>query len=380
MSRGRALLCGFTMAVSCLGPLAAPPAAHAGLPTAGGCSADAELKVGDYGTSVICLQYALGMIGLSDLPINGIFDDATSGLVRWFQATHPPLRVDGRAGPQTLAALGIYSGRTVGGVVATQCTADATIRPGDASPSARCLQESLRELGLYDAAITGVSDRATVEALKRYQIDTPPLDVDGWAGPRTLAALGIWSGKTGVLSANGTVVFSTGGSTPGGTAPFGPWPAPVQFEDFWSLTADGIPYYGKGQACTRAQADVIAFQFAKDGADIATQQWAVYIASREGGCRFDAVNQNPVTQDDSHCTFQLNALAGMFAPTAELGRRGWTAENVKTSLDNCADAASDLWVYCGRGPWTPPYSCRPPWKDAATTVPAIGDVAADGGG
>ena len=367
--RWRATLAGIVGALSCLGPLASPPV-QADQPAALGCVADAELKIGDYGTSVVCLQYALGMIGLSDRPINGIYDEATSHLVSWFQATHPPLRVDGRAGAQTLAALGIWSGKTMDGATEEQCTADATIVPGDTSQSVRCLQDALAELGLYEGKLTGVSDSGTVEALKRYQASTRPLQPDGIAGPQTLAVLGIWSGRAGLSSVNGTVVFSNAdappaGSIPIGPVPGGPWPAPIQPLTNWALTTDGIPVYGNRTPCTRAQADVIAYQFGKDGADIATQQWAVYIATREGGCRYQAVNQNAATQDDSHCTFQLNVLAGMFAPTGELGRLGWTAENVKVSLDNCADAASDLWVYCGRGPWTPPYSCRPPWKDSA---------------
>ncbi|CAB4885621.1 unannotated protein [freshwater metagenome] len=143
-------------------------------------------------------------------------------------------------------------------------------------------------------------------------------------------------------------------------APRGPWPAPVQDEAKWSLTLDGIPYFAARPACTVHQADIIADQFALDGADAATQQWAVYIASREGGCNYRAVTVNAATRDDSHCTFQLNVLSGTFAPTGELGRHGWTADLVQRSLTACADAASDLWTSCGRGPWTPPYACRPP--------------------
>lgn len=340
--------------------------AQAGLPSVGACLADGELSMGDTGADVICLQFALGMLHMSTQPLTGTFDQATADSVRFFQASNPPLRVDGRAGPQTLAALGIWSGKSGAGVVIIPCRSDATIRPGDSGASVVCLQDTLRELGLYDGVSTGTSDASMVEALKRYQSETPPLQVDGWAGPRTLAAMGIWSGTADGVSALLTAI------TPG-IAPAGPWPAGVQDQPNWNVNAQGIPYYGNRGACSLADANMIAFQFARDGADIATQQWAVYIASREASCNYGAVNLNLATQDDSHCTFQLNALAGMFNPGASLGRLGWTADKVKESMENCANAASDLWVYCGRGPWTPPYSCRPPWKDIAAAATIAGN-------
>jgi peptidoglycan hydrolase-like protein with peptidoglycan-binding domain len=346
------------MLLACLAGFGAT-AASASLPAVGACQADAELTLFDKGPSVICLQFALGMLHISNAPITGVFDKATLDAVMWFQATHPPLRADGRAGARTLAAMGIWSGKTSSSVVGAQCRADATIQPGQRSMSVRCMQDTLRELGLFQGVSSGIDDPATVDALKRYQRATPPLQVDGWAGPRTLAAMGIWSGNaTGKLR--------------GGVAPPGPWPAPPQDEPFWNSTKDGVPYYGYRTPCSRGDANMIAYQFAKDGADVATQQWAVYIASREGGCRYDAVNVNMATLDDSHCSFQLNALAGMFDPGSSLGRLGWTVDTVKLSMENCANAASDLWVYCGRGPWTPPYSCRPPWGDPVAAVPADG--------
>ncbi|HRE00986.1 MAG TPA: peptidoglycan-binding domain-containing protein [Ilumatobacteraceae bacterium] len=240
------------------------------------------------------------------------------------------------------------------------------------------LQETLATLGLFDGTANGVARDDTEEAIRRYQAATRSLTADGLAGPNTLAALGIWSGSTSVAWINGAAIFtnngptevvvssSSGGTGVVGTAPPGPWPSPMHDDQQWRLTAEGIPAYGNRTPCSREQADMVAYQFAIDGADVDTQQWAVYVASREGGCRYDAVNQNAATRDDSHCTFQLNALSGMFAPYGELGRLGWTAESVKYSLDNCANAASDLWVYCGRGPWTPPYSCRPPWREPTT--------------
>ncbi len=143
-------------------------------------------------------------------------------------------------------------------------------------------------------------------------------------------------------------------------APAGPWPAPMQPLVSFSLTGGGIPYFAGRRACSLRDANMIAYQFALDGADIDTQQWAVYIASREAGCNYRAVTKNAQTRDDSHCAFQLNVLSGTFAPTGELGRHGWTPRSVRASMRACADAASDLWTSCGRGPWTPPYSCSPP--------------------
>jgi peptidoglycan hydrolase-like protein with peptidoglycan-binding domain len=359
--------------VGCLVPVAAAPA-HADVPSVGVCTANAGLKLGDTGAGVICLQFAMGMMHLTTNPITGTYDKGTEDAVRWYQATHPPLLADGVAGAETLTALGIFSGKTTtgAGVTQTRCTADATIKPADTGPSVSCLQSTLYELGLYKGNISGVEDLATVAALQAYQRDTPPLQVDGWGGPRTLAAMGIWSGSAGGVSATSTSVV-VGAAAPI-VAPPGPWPSPLQDYPSWNLTPDGIPYYGNHRICSLADANMIAYQFAKDGADVATQQWAVYIASREGGCNYATVNVNPATEDDSHCSFQLNVLSGTFAPTGELGRRGWTPESVTASMQACADAASDLWVYCGRGPWTPPYSCQAPWKDTSLTGTVIGDL------
>lgn len=345
-----------SVTMSTLGAAATPAAAE--LPELQACIAHPELVRGDTGADVRCLQFTLAMLGYH-VANNGVYDRATEDAIRWFQAIMPGLTADGRAGERTLRALQIDTGSMRSAFVplvppAPLCLADAQIDPSERGQSVTCLQRRLAELGYYAASITGLHDKASMDAVRTYQKATPPLRVDGKAGAQTLAALGIWSGIT---SGNGR-----------GTGP-GPFPAPVQEEPFWNLTADGIPFFGNHLACNPSEAAVIAAEFANDGADAATQQWAVYIASREGGCRFDAVNLNLRTRDDSHCTFQLNALARMFEPTASLGRRGWTPDLVKTSLQACADAASDLWVFCGRGPWLPPYSCTPPWEGAANGQP-----------
>lgn len=139
-------------------------------------------------------------------------------------------------------------------------------------------------------------------------------------------------------------------------------PAPQWAEwSNWRVTAEGVPYYSGRPACTYAQASVIAGQFAYRGASIATQQWAMYVASREGGCNYAAVNINSRTNDRSMCSFQLNAAnGGPLSPQGALGLLGWTPQSVTASLENCSAAAAALWAICGKGPWTKPYGCRRP--------------------
>jgi hypothetical protein len=370
LRRGVVALCAGVVAGSFASGLPVTPAsAFEGIPVVSNCTAAPTLAEGAVGDDVRCLQFALIMFGFP-APYTGMFDRETADQVFWFQAARPDLDADGMAGPATLDALGILAVGEVAVVpFAFTCLADATILPFASGRSVECVQQRLIELGHYQGAITGTNDVATQMGILSFQRTAPPIAADGIAGPRTLAAMGIWSGNTVVAGAG--PVFVPGAPVPSQPATVGPgpWPAPMQAQPNWRLTPDGLPVYGNRTPCTRAQADVIAAEFARDGADVATQQWAVYIATREGGCRHDAVNINPATRDDSHCTFQINALAGTFGPFGELGRRGWTAENVKTSLSACADAASDLWVFCGRGPWEPPYSCSPPWRDGMIGLP-----------
>ncbi len=62
------------------------------------------LKRGDRGQSVFNLQAALKRAGYSPGPIDGIYGPLTTQAVAAFQKAHG-LRVDGVAGPQTLATL-----------------------------------------------------------------------------------------------------------------------------------------------------------------------------------------------------------------------------------------------------------------------------------
>lgn len=325
-------------------PQVGAPRVSAEVPEMGTCLADSELVVGSSGGSVVCVQWALLWFGDFHGEIDGKYGQDTFDAVIAFQQANG-LKVNGHGDATTLQKMGIYSG--VDKAPPPPCLADAPLQPGDRGPSTECLQRTLSTAGTYTGPFDGTFTPATKDAVKAFQLANPPLVADGVAGTQTLAALGIWSGFTR--------------DDPNAAITLNWWPSPIQAEPNWRLF-QGIPYYAGHRACTRQDADIIAHEFAKDGADPSTQQYFIYIASREGSCNYKAVNYNLATKDDSHCTFQLNALAGMFDPNGELGRRGWTKDSVKASMQACADAASDLWVFCARGPWTPPYGCTPPWK------------------
>jgi peptidoglycan hydrolase-like protein with peptidoglycan-binding domain len=340
-------------------PTATTPSVSADVADVAPCTADGDLTVGSQGAGVACLQYFLLLAGLYTGPVNSQFDAATSDAVARFQLANPPLRVDGLGNEPTLVAMGLFSG--FGALPQSDCLADSDVVIGTQGDSAECVQSRLTNLGYYAGPIDGIFGRSSSDALRTYQLATPGLNADGIGDTRTLAALDIWSGLS-----------SDRRQAPVGATPAvagGPWPAPRLFLPEYRVNAAGIPHFGNRGICSLADANTIAAEFANDGANDETQQWAVYVASREGGCNYLTINDNPATRDYSHCTFQLNALSGMFNADAVLGRRGWTIDNVKESMRNCADAASDLWVYCGRGPWTPPYSCVRPWA---------GDLGPDG--
>ena len=325
--------------------------ARAEVPEVSACTSDAGLAIGATGSSVACLQFMLAALDSYHGTLTQKYDRLTAEAMALFQADHPPLRVDGIGTPQVLIEMGIYSG--VDKEPPPLCLADARLGSGSKGASVKCLQDKLIQEGYMTGASTGAFDKATADALRAFQSGTPPLPVDGIAGPSTLAALGVWSGKT--TEQGGQIIVPTA------QAASGPWPAGREPFPNWNLTNEGIPYFGNHVACNRADADIIAAEFEKDGADDATQQWAAYIASREGGCRYTTVNLNLATRDDSHCTFQLNALAGMFEPHGELGRRGWTVDNVKESMAELRRRGQRPVGLLRPGPWTPPYACAKPW-------------------
>jgi len=147
------------------------------------------------GGGVRALQVALG------LSPDGDFGPATEKALRRWQRERS-LPVDGAAGPQTLAALRLRSGKVLkrerpakrrhkGGRTAKPRTrfASARTRRARHGGGVRALQTAL---GL---SADGVFGAATEKALRRFQ-KSKGLPVDGVAGPATRRALRLGPGKT----------------------------------------------------------------------------------------------------------------------------------------------------------------------------------------
>ncbi|MBM7097441.1 peptidoglycan-binding protein [Bacillus sp. H-16] len=100
--------------------------------------------------------------------IDGVFDPQTKEAVVEFQ-TDSDILVDGLAGVQTVGALSILG-------------------EGDEGQAVAALQESLQELGYFEADADGEFDRGTHDAVKDFQ-SAKDILVDGLAGPQTYGTL-----------------------------------------------------------------------------------------------------------------------------------------------------------------------------------------------
>ncbi len=125
------------------------------------------------------LQVALRAWGLYAGPIDGVLGPQTRAAVRGFQK-RAGLPVDGVAGLRTRLKLGPL-GRPLFG--------RRTIRRGNFGWDVSVLQFLLARWGVYVGPIDGYVGPETEAALRRWQ-RAAKLEVDGRAGPRTLAALG----------------------------------------------------------------------------------------------------------------------------------------------------------------------------------------------
>ncbi len=128
-------------------------------------------------SAVKALQRRLNSLGYAPGPVDGRYGPLTDAAVMHFQVAHG-LRVDGIAGPLTLAAL---------------ASARAAMYPGEGytrtgSQPVRSLQGELAAAGYRPGAVDGRYGPLTEQAVRRYQT-ARHLQVDGIAGPQTLDRL-----------------------------------------------------------------------------------------------------------------------------------------------------------------------------------------------
>ena len=232
----------------------APSVARADVPEITWCKSDAGLAIGSTGSSVACLQFTLAALGLYHGTLTQKYDKLTAEAMAIFQSNNPPLRVDGVATPLALTQMGIYSG--VDSEPPPLCLADARLGIGSKGASVKCLQDKLKEDGYFDAPSTGAFDKATSDAVRAFQFATPPLGTDGSPVRRRWPPWGYGAARPPNREVRSYLLHRGG-----------PWPAGREPFPNWNLTQDGIPFYGNHVACSKANADIIADEFEKDGAD-----------------------------------------------------------------------------------------------------------------
>jgi peptidoglycan hydrolase-like protein with peptidoglycan-binding domain len=144
------------------------------------------------------LQVALGAVGLSPGPIDGITGPRTQRALRAFQRHHR-LAADGIAGPRTRRALGRRGRPSLG---------SRPLRIGKRGWDVAALQFLLHSRGYGPGGFDGGFGPNTLDAVRRYQ-RAAGLAVDGVAGPATLSAL-----RSGRAPARGPGGSSSPTSTP----------------------------------------------------------------------------------------------------------------------------------------------------------------------
>ena len=78
---------------------------------------------------------------------------------------------------------------------------DALSKYGSRGEEVRTIQEKLKRWGYYTGNVDGIYGSLTVSAVKKFQ-QKNGLSVDGIAGPKTLAAMGIMSSSSSSSSSN----------------------------------------------------------------------------------------------------------------------------------------------------------------------------------
>lgn len=141
------------------------------------------LHLYDENSRVAAMQATLKELGYFDGKTDGIYGTSTSDAVRAFQIANRITPVDGIAGEKTLKKL--YSASAVPEKEANDPY--KTLRRGDKGEAVVEMQDVLKQLG-YLGDITGVFDRATEKAVRKFQ-QVNGINVDGAAGSVTLQIL-----------------------------------------------------------------------------------------------------------------------------------------------------------------------------------------------
>lgn len=144
-------------------------------------SAATMLQQGDRGESVRQLQRALVNQGWADLRIDGIYGPATAAAVAFYQRANG-MSATGRAGTQTLQKLlGISE-------VELNPDGSSNMTEGSSGARVRAIQQQLKNLGYPVGNVDGKYGPQTVAAVRIFQ-QLNGLRVDGKVGTNTYAML-----------------------------------------------------------------------------------------------------------------------------------------------------------------------------------------------
>ena len=152
-------------------------------------------------------QTKLKALGFYTGQITGNVGDKTKAAIKAFQSKYG-LTVDGVLGPQTLGKLdAAYAAK--GGSSSSSSSSGGDIKLNSEGSDVRKLQQDLKELGFYNAEITGKVGAKTEAAIKEFQRKYG-LSADGVAGSKTLAAIA--SALRGSTTSSGSLTIIRLGS------------------------------------------------------------------------------------------------------------------------------------------------------------------------
>jgi peptidoglycan hydrolase-like protein with peptidoglycan-binding domain len=154
------------------------------------------LKRGLAGEPVKILQAKLGV------PVDGEFGPGTETTLKAYQQQHK-LKVDGIAGPDTFAQMGLYE--------------LILLKPGTSGEAVKKLQQSL------GVAADGQFGAGTQKAVREFQAKNG-LEADGFAGPATLAKMSLFKEMTPEVVKKSELPAS---ASPAAPAPAAPKAAPA---------------------------------------------------------------------------------------------------------------------------------------------------------